>query len=232
MTGKPELTRKLINIHDKLLACYGKQHWWPGETPFEIMVGAILTQSTSWRNVEKAIVNLKTAGKLSASAIRELPLDDLAKLIHPSLYFNAKAKKLKALTEWLGRYNDDLSRLDSHPTTELREELLNLYGVGPETADAITLYVFKRSVFVIDAYTRRLFTRLGIRPPADTYDAWQALFMDNLPFDVGLFAEYHALIVQHGKDKCRKSADCNRCGLGDECPDNAIHPSTGSGRTD
>ncbi|PPD58114.1 endonuclease III domain-containing protein [Dehalogenimonas etheniformans] len=217
MTGKPELRRELIGIHNKLLACYGVQHWWPGETPFEIMVGAILTQSAAWGNVEKAITNLKSAGKLSPSAIRDMPMVDLAKMVYPSGYYNAKARKLKALAEWLGKYKDDLSRLDRSPTVDLRQELLEIYGVGPETSDAILLYVFKRPVFVIDAYTRRLFRRLGVEPPVDNYDGWQALFMDNLPHEFELFAEYHALIVKHGKDICRKSPQCTECCLSNEC---------------
>ena len=213
MAGKRAINIKLKSIFDRLLGCYQPQGWWPGETAFEIIVGAILTQSAAWSNVEKALGNLKAAGKLSAAAIRELPLTELAELVHPSGYYNAKAKKLKAISEWLGRYDDDLSRLDSRPTLELRQELLNVHGIGPETADAILLYAMRRLVFVIDDYTRRLFTRLGVRPEADTYEGWQALFMDNLPANVELFAEYHALIIKHGKDKCRKSARCESCCL-------------------
>ena len=199
------------------MSCYGIQHWWPGDTPFEIMVGAILTQSAAWSNVEKAIGNLKAAGTLSPATIRELPLPDLAKLVFPSGYYNAKAKKLKALAEWLGQYGDDLSRLDNIPMQELRQELLNVHGIGPETADAILLYALRRPTFVIDAYTKRLFTRIGIKPQRDTYQDWQALFMDNLPNDVTLFAEYHALIIKHGKDKCSKKLVCTDCCLSDQC---------------
>jgi endonuclease III related protein len=231
MTGNTETTNKLNAIYNQLLACYRPQHWWPGETPFEIMAGAILTQSAAWGNVEKAIGNLKESGNLSPSAIRELPIAELAKLVYPSGYYNAKARKLKALAEWLGRYEDDLSRLDSRPTGELRQELLNVYGIGQETADAILLYALRRPVFVIDAYTRRLFSRLDIKPERDTYEDWQKLFVDNLPTDLGLFAEYHALIIRQGKDKCRKTARCEDCCLGAHCPER-IHPSTSSGRTD
>jgi endonuclease III related protein len=213
------MVQRLKTIYNQLLACYGPQHWWPGETQFEIMVGAILTQSAAWSNVEKAIRNLKGSGNLSPSAIRHLPLDQLAKLVYPSGYYNAKSRKLKALSEWLGGYGDDLSRLDSRPTGELRQELLNVYGIGQETADAILLYALRRTVFVIDAYTRRLFSRLGIKPDRDNYDGWQKLFMDNLPADVELFAEYHALIIKHGKEKCRKTARCEDCCLGAHCPE-------------
>jgi endonuclease III related protein len=231
MTGNTKTTKKLKTIYNQLLACYGPQHWWPGETPFEIVAGAILTQSAAWGNVEKAIGNLKESGNLSPSAIRELPIAELAKLVYPSGYYNAKARKLKALAEWLGRYGDDLSRLDSRPTGELRQELLNVYGIGEETADGILLYALCRPVFVLDAYTRRLFSRLGIKPDRDTYDGWQKLFMDNLPTDLGLFAEYHALIIRQGKDKCRKTARCEDCCLGADCAER-IRPSTSSGRTD
>ncbi len=211
--GKPVISTKLKSIYRKLQTCYKTQGWWPGDTVFEIIVGAILTQSAAWGNVEKALGNLKAAGKLSAASSRELPLADLAELVHPSGYYNAKSKKLKAISEWLGRYDDDLSRLDNRPTLELRQELLNVYGIGQETADAILLYALRRPRFVIDAYTRRLFTRLGVTPEKDTYEGWQALFMDNLNNDLGLFAEYHALILEHGKDKCRKSARCEGCCL-------------------
>jgi endonuclease III related protein len=231
MTGNTETTNKLDAIYDQLLTCYGSQHWWPGESPFEIMAGAILTQSAAWGNVEKAMGNLKESGNLSPSAIRELPIAELAKLVYPSGYYNAKARKLKALAEWLGRYGDDLSRLDSRPTGELRQELLNVYGIGDETADAILLYALRRQVFVIDAYTRRLFSHMGIKPDRDTYDGWQTLFLDNLPTDVELFSEYHALIIKHCKEKCWKTARCEDCCLGAHCPER-IHPSTSSGRTD
>jgi endonuclease-3 related protein len=199
---------ELKAIYDRLLACYGPQAWWPAETPFEVMVGAILTQSAAWGNVEKAIGNLKAAGKLSAAALRDTAVDDLAGLIYPSGYYNAKAKKLKALVEWLGRYGDDLSRLDNRDTAELRQELLNVHGIGPETADSILLYALNRPVFVIDAYTRRMFSRLGFKPIKDTYDGWQELFTGNLPKDAQLFNEYHALIVRHGKQACRKAPRC------------------------
>jgi len=230
--GDLSTAQKLKSVYDKLLACYGPQAWWPGETPFEVMAGAILTQSAAWSNVEKAIGNLKSASKLSPAALREIPIDDLAGLVYPSGYYNAKAKKLKALVEWLGEHGDDLSRLDGRETGELRKELLSVHGIGPETADSILLYALGRPVFVIDAYTRRLLARLGVAPEKDTYDGWRALFMDNLPPDANMFNEYHALIVRHGKEKCRKTARCVECRLGDECPGSAVHPSTGSERTD
>ncbi len=225
--GDPSAAQKLKTVYDKLLGCYGPQHWWPAETPFEVMVGAVLTQSAAWSNVEKAMGNLKAADKLSAAALREIPKNDLARLIYPSGYYNAKAKKLKALVEWLGTYADDLSRLDSRDTGDLRRELLKVHGIGPETADSILLYALNRPTFVIDAYTRRLFSRLGIQPDKDTYDGWRVLFMNNLPLDVKVFNEYHALIVRHGKENCRKSARCVECCLSETCADG----STSSPRT-
>ena len=215
--GDTPTAAKLKSIYERLLACYGPQHWWPGETPFEVMVGAMLTQSAAWSNVEKAIGNLKAAGNMSAAALREIQIADLAKLIFPSGYYNAKAKKLKALVEWLGKNGDDLSRLDNRDTDGLRWELLAVHGVGPETADSILLYALGKPVFVIDAYTRRLFARLGVRPGKDNYDGWRALFMDNLPRDAKLFNEYHALIVRHGKEKCHKSSQCFECCLYADC---------------
>jgi endonuclease-3 related protein len=218
--GDPSTAQKLRSIFDRLLACYGPQRWWPAETPFEVMVGAVLTQSAAWSNVEKAISNLKAADKLSATGLRDIPIDDLARMIYPSGYYNAKAKKLKALVEWLGRYGDDLSRLDSIETDELRQELLNVHGIGPETADSILLYALDRPTFVIDAYTRRLFARLAIKPENDNYDGWRALFMDNLPPDVKMFNEYHALIVRHGKESCRNfPTRCPECCLIETCAD-------------
>ena len=215
--GDSKISANLKSIYQKLLACHGPQHWWPGEKPFEVMVGAVLTQSAAWSNVEKAIGNLKAAGKMSAAALRDIPLEDLAKLIYPSGYYNAKAKKLKALVEWLGKYGDELSRLGDLETNDLRRELLNVHGIGPETADSILLYSIDRPAFVIDAYTRRLFARLGFKPQKDTYDGWRALFMDNLPSDVKLFNEYHALIVRHGKEQCRKTPQCRECCLNTGC---------------
>lgn len=138
--GDASPAEKLKAVYRLLLERYGPQRWWPGETPFEVMTGAVLTQSAAWGNVEKAIGNLKAAGKLSAAALRDIPAADLAVLIYPSGYYNAKARKLKALVEWLGNYGDDLSRLDRRDSQGLREELLGVHGIGPETADSILLY--------------------------------------------------------------------------------------------
>ena len=210
--------RALITIYRRLLACYGPQHWWPAEEPLEVIVGAILTQATAWGNVEKAIANLKSAGALSPEALRRLPLAELASLIYSCGYYNAKALKLKAFARWLGEYYDDsLGRLFAGDTDHLRQQLLSLYGVGPETADSIILYAAGKPVFVIDAYTRRITGRIGLAPDSNSYTAYQALFMENLPLDERLFNEYHALLVHLGKDVCRRRPRCRECPLGDIC---------------
>ena len=205
----------VMDVYERLYSAYGSQHWWPGDTPFEVIIGAILTQSTAWTNVEKAIANLKSAGILSAPALREIPEPDLAALIRPSGYFNVKARKLKAFVEWLGqRSNDDLEILFTARTAALREELLGVYGIGEETADSILLYAGNKPSFVIDAYTRRIVDRLGIEPGGPAYSDYRHLFMDNLPADAALYNEYHALLVRHGKDVCRKTRPlCKTCCL-------------------
>jgi len=213
------LNDRLIDVYSRLYAAHGPQHWWPGETPFEVIVGAILTQSAAWTNVEKAISNLKAAGALSPEGLHGLSEGELARLIRPSGYFNAKARKLKAFVELLyERFNGDLRRLLALPAPELRVLLLGTHGIGPETADSILLYAAGQPVFVIDAYTRRVFSRLGFVPDADTYDGWQRLFTDELPADARLFNEYHALIVRLGKDVCRKRPLCGECPLLELCP--------------
>ena len=197
---------------------YGPQHWWPAEEPFEVMVGAILTQSAAWLNVEKAIANLKAAGALSPEALRRLSLPEIATIIRPCGYYNAKARKLKSLAHWLGEYCDDnLSRLFASSTDQLRRQLLSVYGIGQETADSIILYAPNKPIFVIDAYTRRIINRIGLAPDGNSYTAYQALFMDNLPADAGLFNEYHALLVCLGKNVCRNRPLCQQCCLQNIC---------------
>ena len=209
-TLKPIIT----DIYRLLFERYGPQHWWPAREPFEVIVGAILTQSTAWTNVEKAITNLKATGKLSPQLLRSLPDEELASLIHPCGYYNVKARRLKAFSRWLGEhYDDNLQKLFSCDTVLLRRELLGIYGIGEETADSIMLYAGNKPVFVIDAYTRRIIDRLGLTPPDPSYAAYQALFKANLPSDAGLFNEYHALLVRHAKEVCRKSPLCRDCCL-------------------
>ena len=206
-------------VYWRLLDAYGPQHWWPAEGRFEVMVGAILTQSAAWSNVEKAIDRLKAACKLSPAAIRETPTDELASLVYSSGYYNAKARKLKALAAYLGeRFDDDIDAMRSCDTQSLRAELLAVHGIGHETADDILLYALDKPVFVIDAYTRRLLGRLGVAEEREPYAQHQQLFMDALPADPKLFAEYHALIVTHAKVSCLKSPACKGCALQDICP--------------
>ena len=222
VSDKQSGTVGLSDLYHRLFAAYGEQHWWPGETPFEVMVGSILTQNTAWTNVEMAITALKDAGAMNPGALRERPLDELAALIRPSGYFNAKARKLRALGEYLASYGDvvDLVFI-SKPLAELREELLSIHGVGPETADSMLLYAGNLPSFVIDAYTVRVLTRLGIlgAESKNSYDDVRGLFHEALPEDVGLFNEYHALFVAHGKDVCTaRKPKCGECVLRNDCP--------------
>ncbi|MBI2860926.1 MAG: endonuclease [Chloroflexi bacterium] len=211
-------SRALQDIYCRLFACYGPQHWWPADEPFEVMVGAILTQSTSWTNVEKAITSLKSAGALSPRALRQLPQDEVARLIHSCGYHNVKARRLKSFVQWLGEVcGDDLDRLFAARADELRKQLLSVYGVGEETADSILLYAGGKPVFVIDAYTRRITSRVGLSTSDAGYGALQSLFTDNLPADAALFNEYHALLVRLGKEVCRPGPVCQRCCLGEVC---------------
>ena len=217
-TAEPD-RKALLAIYSRLYDAYGPQEWWPGDSPFEIVAGAILTQSAAWTNVEKALANLKAANALSPDGIASLPEAELAQLIRSSGYFNAKARKLKAFVELLSeRFAGDLDRMLATPANELRRALLATHGIGPESADSILLYAAGQPVFVIDAYTRRTFLRLGLVPEADNYDGWQRLFMRALRADATLFNEYHALIVRHGKDVCRKRPLCSECPLAAVCP--------------
>jgi endonuclease III related protein len=291
-----EATRRaLLAVHDRLLAVYGSQRWWPGDTPFEVMVGAILTQNTAWSNVEKAMANLKgnppyppffkggyensnfpshalaslseerestgsypphlaarsnavppfekggrrgdfgtaslsphharaedprpaysTQGILDPEAILAVSADELAQRIRPAGYFNVKAKRLRSFCAWYLEHggHHGLARWD---TSALRHALLKVNGVGPETADDILLYAFRRPVFVIDAYTRRLFSRLGLVAGDEDYETLRTLFEAHLPSEASLFNEYHALIVRHAKHVCRKQPRCGECCLADDC---------------
>jgi endonuclease III related protein len=209
-----ETAQALTAIYERLFDRYGPQHWWPGETQFEVIIGAILTQSTAWTNVEKAIANLKAADALDPESLHSISTDELAMLIRPSGYYNAKAVKLKAFVERLNReHGGSLDKLFALDTSDLRKELLSIHGIGPETADSILLYAAHRPVFVIDAYTKRIIGRLGLASSSDSYEAFQQLFMDNLLHDKRLFNEFHALLVRHGKDVCRKKPKCEGCCL-------------------
>ena len=219
ITQSPQIEQRLKGIYHRLMAGYGPQHWWPAEGPFEVMVGAILTQSAAWGNVEKAITSLRGAVALSPEMLRRLSLAELAALIRPCGYYNAKAGKLKSLAHWLGECcGDDLNQLFARDTDTLREQLLSIHGVGAETADSILLYAAGKPVFVIDAYTRRILSRLGLASEGEIYAACQSLFMDNLPAEAELFGEYHALLVCLAKNACRRRPQCHECCLADICP--------------
>jgi len=212
------VSRALLSIYHQLMARYGPQYWWPAQEPFEIIVGAILTQSAAWGNAEKAIANLKSAKALSPEALRRLTLSQVAGLIRPCGYYNAKALKLKSFAHWLGEYyNDDLSKLFTNNTDHLRQQLLSVHGIGQETADSIILYAANKPIFVIDAYTRRIINRIGLAPDSNSYPAYQNLFMHNLPADAQLFNEYHALLVCLGKRVCRNHPLCHQCCLNSIC---------------
>lgn len=207
--------RLLMAIYQKLYEAFGPQDWWPGETRLEVIAGAILTQNTAWSNVEKAISNLKR-GKMLDSLDRILRCGErkLAMLIRPAGYYNVKAKRLLHCMEFfknkLGSQFDDAIWND---TAIFRDELLAVNGIGPETCDSILLYAFDRPVFVVDAYTRRIFSRHGILSGDEDYHYIQKIFMDNLPADAGLFNEFHALIVRLGKEFCKTKPACRGCPL-------------------
>jgi len=206
----------LLRVFQSLLEAYGPQDWWPGETAFEVMIGAILTQNTAWSNVEKAIANLKQADIFSASALLDASHDQVAQLIRPSGYFNIKTDRLKQLCEFLQRQGGE-NALRKLETLKLRKLLLSVKGVGPETADDMLLYAFHRPVFVIDAYTRRLFSRLAMVGGDEPYEVLRAGFESALEADVELFNEYHALIVCHAKNFCNTKPKCNGCSLANRC---------------
>jgi endonuclease-3 related protein len=206
--------KKLEIIYKTLYEAFGPQHWWPGETPFEIAVGAILTQNTNWGNVEKAINNLKTAKALRAKQIEELPIGSLAALIRPAGYFNVKAVRLKAFVHFLiGNYRGSMKKMKDEGLHSLRQKLLSVHGIGPETADSILLYALGKPVFVIDAYTKRVLSRHMIMDHGMSYEEFQLLFHTSLRKDWRLFNEYHALFVAVGKNYCKPKPRCDRCPL-------------------
>jgi endonuclease-3 related protein len=207
---------RVYEIYKDLYDYYGPQHWWPADDWFEVTVGAILTQNTSWNNVEKSIENLKQRDLLEPEKLSKIEEDDLAQLIRSSGFYNLKSKRLKNFLEWLKKYNYDIDKIKNKGVTSLREELLNIKGIGKETADSILLYAFEMPVFVIDAYTKRMFSRLGLISGKE-YDEFQDFFEKNLRRDVQLYNEYHALIVKHSKVYCKKVPKCSNCFLKEKC---------------
>jgi len=197
----------MLNLYKTLLKAYGRRGWWPTTSDnkkFEIILGAILTQNTSWKQVEKAIANLKNNDLISQEAIKKVSLKRLASLIKPAGYFNQKAKRLKIINQFLEK--------NKNPT---RDQLLEVNGIGPETADSILLYAFNQPSFVIDTYTKRIMQRLGYKE--ESYGGLQALFQDNLPNDYKIYNEFHALFVEHAKTYCRKKPLCQKCPLNSRC---------------
>ncbi|MBN1406058.1 MAG: endonuclease III domain-containing protein [Candidatus Omnitrophica bacterium] len=205
---------RLSLVYSVLYKIYGPQKWWPADSVFEVIVGAILTQNTSWKNVERAIANLKSSRNLSPERLRKISIKKLASIIKPSGYHNVKAKRLKNFIKYLFKsYKGSLNRLFSQPIAAIRQGLLSVNGIGPETADSIILYAAKKPVFVIDAYTKRILFRCGIIKYDLPYEQIQAVFHKNLPMNAALFNEYHALIVEHGKNVCKTKPLCCKCAL-------------------
>jgi len=222
MNARDDIATRLLEIYQRLDAHFGPQHWWPHSSggAFEIIVGAILTQNTAWTNVERALANLRRARLLTPRALHRAPTARLARLIRPAGYFNLKAKKLKAFTHFLfTAHHGKLEHLFCLDTARLRAELLDVYGIGPETADSIILYAAHQPIFVVDAYTRRIMARLGLARETASYDELQTLFMNHLPRDEEMFNQYHALFVALGKNVCRKrDPRCDECPLQELCP--------------
>ena len=216
MNSPSDVGPALRAMYDALLEAFGPQHWWPGETRDEVIIGAILTQNTAWANVERAIERLKSADVLSLAAIYAMEVGSLAELIRPAGTFRIKAKRIKAFVDWLyDCYAGDLDVLFACSADRLRHDLLGIPGIGPETADAIMLYAGDVPTFVVDAYTQRVLRRHFLVEPAATYERSKSLFESHLPGDVAHFGEYHALLVSLGKRFCRSQARCDGCPLAD-----------------
>lgn len=213
------LKEKLLFVCNCLAEYFGPLHWWPADTPFEVVIGAFLTQNTAWRNVEQAIAALKQVVPLTPQALVDLQPERLEALIRPAGFFRQKAQRLQLFSAYLlERHQGDLGAMLGGVLPQVRQTLLSLKGVGPETADAILLYAGQRPSFVVDAYTRRLLKRFGILQGDEGYEQIRNLFMDNLPHQVDLFNEYHALIVEQCKTFCRKRPLCESCPLKPQCP--------------
>ncbi|MEN8257277.1 MAG: endonuclease III domain-containing protein [Thermodesulfobacteriota bacterium] len=215
---------RLETIYQHLYKFFGPQHWWPGDTPFEVLVGAVLTQNTNWGNVSRAINNLRQSDVLSLEALLALPVEQLAELIRPSGYYNLKAQRLKNLLAVLEQgvaETGNLADFFSQDLTYLREKLLSVKGIGPESADSILLYAAEKPIFVVDTYSHRFLSRHGLVAEETSYEEMQELFMAALPEDVALYNEYHALLVCLGKKFCKKTNPCcQECPLQGDLPGN------------
>jgi len=212
------MKKDLLSIYEKLLDNFGPQHWWPAETEFEVIIGAILTQNSNWKNVERAIANLKDNSLLSLEKIRSVSEERLKKLIRPAGYYNAKSRKLKEFVNFIfENYNGKLNEFLDLPAGQLRDQLLSIWGIGPETADSIVLYASNKESFVIDAYTKRIFSRLGFVEDGVSYGELKNFFENNLPKDIQMYKEFHALIVELGKNYCKSKPLCDQCPLERKC---------------
>ncbi|WP_246559401.1 endonuclease III domain-containing protein [Citrifermentans pelophilum] len=217
------MTERLLDIYARLYRHFGPCNWWPADSPFEVCVGAILTQNTNWGNVEKAVANLKRGGVLSPDGLKGVSLVALAEMIRPAGYFNVKSRRLKSFVDWLwDRYDGSIDRMSSVPLDAIRDELLAVHGVGRETCDSILLYAGNYPTFVVDAYTGRLFSRLGVIDGTADYETTRTLFMTHLQADVALYNEFHALIVLQCKEFCRKKPVCGDCILKEICGTTAL----------
>lgn len=208
------MKERIEDIYTKLYSFFGPQHWWPGDTPLEVAVGAVLTQNTNWGNVEKAIENLKSGGKLNPRAIHAMSDAALADCLRPAGYFNIKAQRLKNFVGFLmSTYGGDMLSMKKEKVGTVRDKLLSVNGIGPETADSIILYALEKPVFVIDAYTKRILSRHSIALQASSYETLQNIFHSVLKEDVKLYNEYHALFVRLAKEYCRTVPLCTGCPL-------------------
>jgi len=225
------MNTNLLSVHDTLLERFGPQNWWPADTPFEVVIGAILTQSTSWTNVEKAIGNLKKKKILSPDGLHRIDTAELALHIKSAGYYNAKAKKLKEfINHMYAKHGGDLDRMFEQDGRALRIELLSIWGIGPETADSIVLYAAEKPEFVVDAYTKRIFSRLGYVNEDVSYQGLKEFSERNLPKDVKVFNEFHALLVRLGKEHCKKSKQiCSGCPLEEKCLKKSVKKNTKTG---
>lgn len=214
----------LKEVYERLFAAFGPQNWWPGDSPFEVIVGAVLVQNTAWKNVERAIANLRDAGVMSPHALYALPADELAELIRPAGYFQVKTKRLRHLLQFIvEEFDGSLDAMFQTDLTTLRERLLTIHGIGPETADAILLYAGNMPTFVVDTYAHRVLARHGWIGYDASYEEIKDFFEGRLPVEAPLFNEYHALLVRVGKEYCRRSGPkCEACPLAELLPPSGI----------
>ncbi len=208
------MRQRLMIIFETLLSAFGSRHWWPGDSPLEVMVGAVLTQNTSWKNVEKAIANMKDRSIMDMTRLAEIDERELAEIIRPAGFYNVKSRRLKAfIADFHRRFNGSIEGTASVTTQALRDYLLDIDGIGPETADSILLYALERPVFVVDAYTKRFLKNHRLFVGSVDYHEVQRFFVDNLPEDTHVFNEFHALIVYLCQQFCRKRPECTACPL-------------------